>query len=232
MHSNWPRAQRNYFDWQRRPVCAPTKNAGEETTIISALVILYLTSSARRVFVKSGGAVASHIAGSDWFSALLAGRVVNVARSANLQSKLIKLLEKSRSPQSAGGQMRTGTAHTSKIITRNDYTRNARAPGQINTNGDGRTMEIIIMNDCWKQFECGVCAAMWLSAPYQSRLSDNWTERAIHGCNSRIITQPSFSVIDYPNKNQVSTRHLCHDQILLADVWGNKIYAKLCNKRN
>jgi hypothetical protein len=32
-------------------------------------------------------------------------------------------------------------------------------PGQINTNGDGRTMEIIIMNDCWKQFEYGVCAA-------------------------------------------------------------------------
>jgi len=131
MHSNRPRAQRNYFDWQAACLRADRELAsGEDTTIISALVILYLTSSARRVFVKSGGAIASHIAGSDWFSALLAGRVVNVARSANLQSKLIKLWEKSRLPQSAGGQiMRTGTAHTSKIITRNDYTRNARTTG-------------------------------------------------------------------------------------------------------
>lgn len=109
--SNWPRAQRNYIDW--RAACLrvhqnKTESTGEETIIISAHVILYLTSSARRVFVEHGGAIASHIAGSDRFSALLAGRVVNVARCANLQSKLIKFEKK----KSSGGQKRTGMAHT------------------------------------------------------------------------------------------------------------------------
>jgi len=67
---------------------ASTQAKKQQKIFPFALVILYLTSSARRVFVKTGGAIASHIASSDWFSAYFVGRVVDVARSANLQSKL------------------------------------------------------------------------------------------------------------------------------------------------